>query len=162
MKKIFFILILFIIIPLCTYAQTEREILLEIVKQQATNNAKIDAMQKQMDVRFDAMQKQTDTRFDAVDKRFDDGNKRIDILLYVMMGILGGLFGVIGFIVWDRQISMKPLLQENKDLAKEVKELKESQAREAKELRELKKEQIKTMNILKKIIEIEPRFAGTL
>ena len=158
MKKLFFILILFIIIPLCTYAQTEREILLEIVKQQATNNAKIDAMQKQMDVRFDAV----DKRFEAVDKRFDDANKRVDILLYVMMGILGGLFGVIGFIVWDRQISMKPLLQENKDLAKEVKELKESQAREAKELRELKKEQIKTMNILKKIIEIEPRFAGTL
>ena len=158
MKKIFFILILFIIIPLCASAQTEREILLEIVKQQATNNAKIDAMQKQMDVRFDAV----DKRFEAVDKRFDDANKRVDILLYVMMGILGGLFGVIGFIVWDRQISMKPLLQENKDLAKEVKELKESQAREAKELRELKKEQIKTMNILKKIIEIEPRFAGTL
>ncbi len=152
MKKLFFILILFIIIPLCASAQTERDILLEIVKQQATNNAKIDAMQKQMDTRFDSMQKQMDTRFDAADKRFDDANKRVDILLYVMLGILGGLFGVIGFIVWDRQISMKPLLQENKDLAKEVKELKE----------EMQTNQTKTMNTLKKIIEIEPRFAGIL
>ncbi len=148
MKKLFSILILFIIIPLCAFAQTERDILLEIVKQQATNNAKIDAMQKQMDTRFDSMQKQIDTRFDAADKRFDDANKRVDILLYVMLGILGGLFGVIGFIVWDRQISMKPILQENKDLAKEVKELKESQGQMA--------------NTLKKIIEIEPRFAGIL
>ena len=146
MKKLLFTLLL--LLPLCTYAQTERDILLEIVKQQATNNAKIDAMQKQMDVRFDAV----DKRFEAVDKRFDDANKRVDILLYVMLGILGGLFGVIGFIVWDRQISMKPLLQENKDLAKEVKELKE----------EMQTNQTKTMNTLKKIIEIEPRFAGTL
>ena len=121
MKKLFFILILFIIIPLCASAQTEREILLEIVKQQATNNAKIDAMQKQMDTRFDAMDKRFEAMQKQMDVRFDALDKRIDILLYVMMGILGGLFGVIGFIVWDRQISMKPLLQENKDLAKEVK-----------------------------------------
>jgi hypothetical protein len=114
MAKIFLIILLFC--SFSSFSQSDRELLLEIIKQQATNNAKIDAMQKQIDIRFDAMQKQMDTRFegvdkrfDGVDKRFDDVNKRIDILLYVMIAMLTGIFGLIGFVFWDRKLAGEPL-----------------------------------------------------
>ena len=146
MKKLLFIL--FIIIPLSAFAQTEREILLEIVKQQATNNAKIEAMQKQMDIRFEVMQKQMDTRFDASDKR-------TDTLSLIALTILAGIFGLIGFVVWDRQVSIKPVLQKNEELTKEVEELKEK-------VKTTIGNQEKITIILKRIIEIEPRFTGLL
>ena len=70
-----------IMLPVPVEAQTDRELLLKLVEQQAklseqhdTTNAKIDAMQKQMDVRFEA------------------ADKRIDILLYVMLSLLAGIF----------------------------------------------------------------------
>jgi chaperonin cofactor prefoldin len=153
MKKLFVILCL--MLPIGLFAQTDRELLLRIAEQQATVNAKIEGLQKQteglqkqieglqkqMDVRFEAVQKQSDVRFEAVDKR-------IDILLYVMLAILGGIFGLIGFIVWDRQASIKPLLQENKELAKEIEKM--------------QRKEEKMEDAIKKIGQIEPRFAGIL
>ena len=157
MKKLLFIL--FIIIPLSAFAQTEREILLEIVKQQATNNAKIDAMQKQMDTRFDAMQKQMDIRSEAtqkqMDTRFDASDKRIDILFFMTLGVLAGVFGLISFVVWDRQVSIKPILKQNEEITKEMEELKEK-------VKTTIGNQEKITTILKRIIEIEPRFTGLL
>ena len=161
MKKLLFIL--FIIIPLSAFAQTEREILLEIVKQQATNNAKIDAMQKQMDTRFDAMQKQMDIRSEAtqkqmdtrLDTRFDASDKRIDILFFMTLGVLAGVFGLISFVVWDRQVSIKPILKQNEEITKEMEELKEK-------VKTTIGNQEKITTILKRIIEIEPRFTGLL
>jgi len=53
-------------------------------------------------------------RFEGVNQRFEEVNKRIDILLYVMIAILTGIFGLIGFVVWDRQVSLRPIKDEAK------------------------------------------------
>jgi hypothetical protein len=90
MKRIVHIILL--LVSVSAFAQTDRELLLKVIEQQNTTNTKIDALQKQMDVRFEAMQKQMDVRFEAMDRRFEAADKRIDILLYVMIAILTGTF----------------------------------------------------------------------
>jgi Tfp pilus assembly protein PilN len=139
MKKLLFIIFLFL--SFGSFGQTDRELLLKladkidkIAEQQTITSTKVDALQKQMDVRFEAT------------------DKRIDILLYVMIAILTGIFGLIGFVLWDRQASVKPILQENKELAKEIQKL---------EQRELKLEE-KLENYMKKVAQIDPRFTGIL
>jgi hypothetical protein len=104
MKKI--LLISFVILSFASFGQTDRELLLKlsdkidkIAEQQNVKIDKIAEQQIMMSTKIDGMQKQMDVRFEAVDKRFDDANKRIDILLYVMLGIMGGVFGLIGFVI---------------------------------------------------------------
>jgi hypothetical protein len=50
-----------------------------------------------------------------MDVRFEATDKRIDILLYIMVAMLAGIFGLIGFIFWDRKLATEPLkkLEEN-------------------------------------------------
>ena len=152
MKKLFILMLLFCLFSMQIFAQTEREILIEIAKQQAVTNSeiknldkRIDILEKTIDKRFEMMEKATDKRFEAVDKRFEDANKRFDILLYVMLTILAGIFGLIGFVVWDRQVSIKPILEENKELIKKIEKVEE-----------------KVDNQFKKIAQIDSRFAGIL
>ena len=152
MKKIFILTLLFCLFSMQIFAQTEREILMEIAKQQAVMSADIKVLSteiKNMDKRIDILEKTIDKRFEmtekATDKRFEDANKRFDILLYVMLTILAGIFGLIGFVVWDRQVSIKPILEENKELIKKIEKVEE-----------------KVDNQFKKIAQIDSRFAGIL
>ena len=95
MKKIFILTLLFCLFSMQIFAQTEREILMEIAKQQAVMSADIKVLSteiKNMDKRIDILEKTIDKRFEmtekATDKRFEDANKRFDILFYVMLTIL--------------------------------------------------------------------------
>ncbi len=85
-----------------------------------------------------------------MDKRFDDANKHVDTLLYVMLGIMGGTFGLIGFVIWDRRASVKPILEQNATLKKEIEQLAQ---------RELRHEEAVAKNF-KKILEKFPDLAG--
>jgi hypothetical protein len=147
--------ILFFFFSIVCLGQTDRDLLLEIIKQQtklseqqgklseqnSVTNAKIDALQKQMDVRFEAV----DKRFEAVDKRFDTQNTFI-------IGILG-LFGVlIAVIVWDRRTVTKPFEVKTDELKQENKELQ-------REIAIIKEKELKMETLFRKLAEIEPRFA---
>ena len=149
-------MLLFCLFSMPIFAQTEREILIEIAKQQAVMSAdiknldkRIDILEKNIDKRFEMMEKSTDKRFEATDKRFESleksMDKRFDILFYVMLTILAGIFGLIGFVVWDRQVSIKPILEQNKELIKKIEKVEE-----------------KVDNQFKKIAQIDSRFAGIL
>ena len=127
-----------------------------LIEQQAVTNAKLDKLTEQVielakqqaitATKVDAM----DKRFDGVDKRFDDANRRMDMLFYMMLGIMGGVFGLIGFVVWDRQASIKPILDENKAIKIEIEQLTQ---------RELRHEEAVAKNF-KKILEKFPDLAG--
>ncbi len=104
----------------------------DISKQQAVTATKVENVEKTMD------------------KRFDDANKRVDILLFVMLGIMGGTFGLIGFVVWDRQASVKPILEQNITLKKEIEQLAQ---------RELRHEEAVAKNF-KKILDKFPDLVG--
>ena len=48
-------------------------------------------------------------RFESVDKRFemlnDNMNKSFEIFINFMMALTTGIFGLIGFMMWNRRIS---------------------------------------------------------
>jgi len=74
------------------------------------------AMQEQMDQRFTALQEQMDTRFAsvdqrfaAIDQRFAAIDQRFEFLQQLMLVMIAGVFGLIGFIVWDRYTTLRPM-----------------------------------------------------
>ena len=59
-------------------------------------------LEKFMNQRFEQMEKHNDTRFQAFEKRFS-------FLENLMMIAISGIFGLIGYIVWDRKTALRPL-----------------------------------------------------
>jgi len=64
-----------------------------------TFNKRFEMMNENMNKRFEAI----DKRFEAVDKRFEDMNQRFETLTNFMMALTAGIFGLIGFMMWDRR-----------------------------------------------------------
>ena len=136
------------LVPFGTYAQTDRELLLELVKQQTKQGEQIVELTKQttennkqiaiVATRLEGLEKSIDKRFDAVDKRFD-------MLFYTMLALLAGIFGLVGFVFWDRRTAIRPIEDETK-----------------KEIELLKARETKTENILKKILEKFPDLANLI
>ncbi len=77
---------------------------------------------KNLDKRIDILEKTIDKCFEnmekATDKRFEDASKRFDILFYTILTMLAGIFGLIGFVIWDRQVSIKSILAGKNNLSK--------------------------------------------
>jgi len=82
-------------------------------------NQRFEAVDKRfeaVDKRFDAV----DKRFDAVDKRFDDVADKMDMIWNLMLVVIAGIFGLIGFIVWDRKTALRPLERRLDSLEKDL------------------------------------------
>jgi len=93
------------------------EALAQLREGQKALNDKIDAQSALMDQRFEAV----DQRFEAVDQRFEQLDKRLDDLWSLMLVMLAGsIFGLIGFVVWDRKTALKPLEQRMARLEQEL------------------------------------------
>ncbi len=59
-----------------------------------------------------ANQESTDKRFDDSNKRFDDVNSRFEEAHNLSMAIIAGVFGLIGFSLWDRRTMMSRTKEE--------------------------------------------------
>ena len=143
MKKI--LLILLILLPFGVYSQTDREILLELVKQQTETNKQITELAKQQAI--------TATKVDGMDKRFDSVDKRIDMQSNLMMGMMAFIAALVGAIIWDRRAANSPLETKKKDLKLENEVL-------AKEINLLKERETKSEFLLKKLLEKFPDLAN--
>lgn len=96
---------------------TDREIIEGLVELEG----RINQLEVKMDERFDAIDQRfdaVDQRFDAIDKRFEAVDQRFESiddqfgrLWSLMLVIIAGIFGLIGFIVWDRRTVLKPVEQ---------------------------------------------------
>ncbi len=85
--------------------------------------AEIKAQFKVIDERFNAIDQRfdaVDQRFDAVDQRFETMqrtmderftalNDNFDRIWSLMLVVIAGIFGLIGFIIWDRYSILRPL-----------------------------------------------------
>ncbi len=128
------------------------------------------AMQEQMDQRFTAvdqrftavdqhftaMQKQIDQRFIAVDQRFEAIDRRLDFIQQLMLVTIAGIFGLIGFIIWDRYSTLRPMDMRLRRLEEDLERDLELQSPEGSKLtrlihalRELAKEDKKVEAILR-------------
>jgi len=152
MKKISFILVSFIAsFSAFSQSETEKAILSEIKEMRKEyQEFKLQTEKRfgEIEKKLTAIETRTEVRFEAVNQRFEETNKRIDILLYVMIAILTGIFGLIGFVVWDRQVSLRPIKEESKEVKREVELLKD------------KEQKIETA--LKNLANVEPKFYDIL
>ncbi|MBK6618979.1 MAG: hypothetical protein RI993_2301 [Pseudomonadota bacterium] len=74
----------------------------EIIESLAEIKAGQKALEDKMNIRFTAMQEQMDHRFASIDQRFE-------FLQQLMLVMIAGVFGLIGFIVWDRYTTLRPM-----------------------------------------------------
>jgi len=92
----------------------------EIIESLAELKAGQKALEEKMDLRFAAMQEQIDQRFISVDhrfaamqkqmdQRFEAVDRRLDFIRQLMLVTIAGIFGLIGFIVWDRYSTLRPM-----------------------------------------------------
>nr|VFK79258.1 MAG: hypothetical protein BECKSD772D_GA0070982_104212 [Candidatus Kentron sp. SD] len=89
---------------------------------------RMDAVQKQLEQRMDAMQKQLEQRMDAMQAHFEQRmeamrshfeqrmntmqshfEQRMEAQWNLTLVMIAGIFGLIGFVVWDRKTALKPL-----------------------------------------------------
>ena len=122
------ILIIFILLFVANANTTNEEILKKLNKieqkiQTIEQNQRL--MKQEMKLRFEAI----DKRFEAVDKRFEDMNKRFEMmnenmnrrfetLTNFILALTAGIFGLIGFMMWDRRTVVEKAKREmeNSDL----------------------------------------------
>lgn len=83
----------------------------EIIESLAELKAGQRSPQEKIDQRLTAMQEQTDQRFAAVDQRFVSIDQRFEFLQQLMLVMIAGIFGLIGFIVWDRYTTPRPMVR---------------------------------------------------
>lgn len=94
--------------PVTAVEITSRIIDREIIESLAENKAG----QKHLRIKGSAfvfMQEQMDVRFTAVDQRFESIDQRLDLTGNLMLVLIAGLFGLIGFIAWDRYSILRPM-----------------------------------------------------
>jgi len=78
-------------------------------------NKRFEMMNENFNKRFEMMQRNMDRRFEQVDKRFET-------LTNFMITLTAGIFGLIGFMMWDRRTVVE---KAKKECAKEVKDSEE-------------------------------------
>ena len=78
---------------------------------EARVDQRFEAFQNQIDQRFEASQQQIDQRFEAVDQRFEAVDRQLDNIWTLMLVMIAGIFGLIGYIVWDRKTALRPVEQ---------------------------------------------------
>jgi hypothetical protein len=63
-----------------------------------------------MNARFEAQ----DQRFKSLDQRFESLEKQLDRIYTLMFILLGAIFTLMGFVLWDRRTAVAPVQRDNK------------------------------------------------
>nr|VFJ60088.1 MAG: hypothetical protein BECKDK2373B_GA0170837_108916 [Candidatus Kentron sp. DK] len=92
---------------------SDREIVERLTRLESGQQAII----QQMDVRFSAMEKRMDERFVAMENRMDE---RLDAQWSLTLVLIVAIFGLIGFVVWDRKTALSPLERRFARIAEEL------------------------------------------
>ena len=167
MKKIFIILLVTALFGASQrlYSQiiplTDREILLQLVKQQSTTDAKIDKLSEKMD-KLTEQQIATTLEIKVITTEMKGMQENIKMLYTLILATLAGVFGMVAMVFWDRRASISPIEEkanalklENEVLVKEIALLKEKETKSA-------KKQLKNEIVFKKLFEKFPDLAGTV
>jgi len=99
-----------------------------IISLQKEMNARfesVDTRFESFNSRFESLQKEMNTRFESVNRRFDSQQKQLDNIFTLMLFLLGGIMGLIGFVIYDRRTAIKPVLREQEAIINILKEYSE-------------------------------------
>ena len=72
-------------------------------------NKRIDDVKNEMNTRIDDMKNEVNKRFDGVNTRFDD---LFSLILWGFGILFTGIFGLIGYIIWDRMHALEKIKKE--------------------------------------------------
>jgi tetrahydromethanopterin S-methyltransferase subunit G len=107
--------------------------------------AKEDYRALTLNERMIKLETRVDEGFKTVNQRIDEINRRIDILINIMLCdfgiILAGMFALVGFVIWDRRTAVAPV---------------------ARELKEIVKQEDLILEILKRYNKLEPKLANVI
>ena len=104
--------------------------------------AKLESLEKRMDERFE----QVDKRFEQIQKQIDE--TKADIKWYFGL-LIGAMFMLFGFILWDRRTFIKPFQLRVDELDVELKKEKVKTVHLTEALRDLAKTDVKLAEILR-------------
>ena len=147
MRKYLFI-ILFVSCSLTSFTQStsvpftleDRDRIIRTeAKIEATNNdlnGKIESLRNEMNTRFESMDtkfESMNTKFESMDTKFDTKfesinvkleaqQKQLDNIYILLFFILGAVFSLIGFVIWDRRTALKPVQREQETILKVLKD----------------------------------------
>ena len=66
--------------------------------------------------KVEALSKSVDERFEGVDDRFEGVQKQLDNIFNMMLFLLGGIMGLIGFVLYDRKTILKPVTRKQDEM----------------------------------------------
>ena len=114
-----------------------------------------DALRSEMKSGQDALRSEMNQRFKSIDQRFEALEKQYDRIWNLILVVLAGIMGLIGFIIWDRKTATQPL-------EKKITELEANLLRDL----ELRHEQgslpTRLMYALRKLAENNPELSTIL
>ncbi len=70
--------------------------------------------------RFKSIEKSMDERFKSVDKRFESMNEPLSFIQALMLVVIASIFGLVGFIVYDRKTAFRPIERKLERLESEL------------------------------------------
>jgi len=162
-KRWLFVLLLILAAPAATAVEIAPRISdREIIESLAELKAGQKALEARMDQRFEAV----DQRFEAVDQRFESLDKRMEsmeasfnqrfnFLENLIMVVIAGIFGLIGYIVWDRKTALRPVEERLIKLEQELHRDLEIQHEDGSRLTRLVK-------VLREMAKQDEKLAGVL
>ena len=81
----------------------------EIIEKLALLEAGQKALRSEMKAGQDALRSEMNQRFEAVDQRFEALENQYERIWNLILVVLAGIMGLIGFIIWDRKTASQPL-----------------------------------------------------
>jgi len=128
-KRLFVMKIFLTILLLCTFAfaldsnvATKDDIRMlskQIEQMQYNIDKRFEMMNESFNKRFEQIDKRFEMMQHSFDKRFEQVDKRFETLTDFLMALTAGIFGLIGFMMWDRRTVVEKAKAE---CAKEVRE----------------------------------------
>ena len=101
------------------YTLDDRDRLIRVEEQIKSMNVKIDAKFEEMNAKFVTI----DTKFEAMDTKFEAMDDKINKLYTLIYFVLGGVFGLIGFVIYDRKTALTPVTNDTRKLKEILHEL---------------------------------------
>jgi len=130
MKRLF----IFIIILLLAFAPKAQEKTISYTQADRDRMVRLETKVEALDKRIDDQTSNINSRFAGINDKFDEVNKKIDRLedkfdSYFMWGfglVLMSIFGLIGFIIYDRRTTLAPVENKTERIIKVLKEAAEN------------------------------------
>ncbi|MCD4665843.1 MAG: hypothetical protein K8R68_11290 [Bacteroidales bacterium] len=79
---------------------------------------RLEAFQISVDKRFESLHKELDAKFESIDTKFESQQKQMDNMYILLILILGAIFSLIGFVIYDRRTAIKPVQRKQEIIEK--------------------------------------------